>query len=98
MKLLENNIGHVILELLDKYLNATINREELKYQICSVVNISEAMELSSELVRECYSAIYHMNERYCGVTDKEVIYYRDCLAGKLEFSREKRDIFISNSQ
>jgi hypothetical protein len=52
---------------------------------------SDVVEYDDELLNESYFAIYHMYEKHCEVSDEELLYLRDCLEGKYEFSRIERD-------
>jgi hypothetical protein len=90
----QNYFSNIMKDLINSYLNSQISKTDMINQLCTRITISEAMECEDEVLRECYSAIFHMNEKYCDVTDHELVYYKDCLEGKQIFSRIERDKII----
>ncbi len=65
-------------------------------KLIELLSPADIAEYEDELLNESYFAIYHLNEKFCKVTDSEFHYLRDCLNGKYKFSRAERDRIIKS--
>ncbi|MDD3174454.1 MAG: hypothetical protein PHF63_12490 [Herbinix sp.] len=88
---------NIIRDLINKYLNSFIDKNEMYLQLLNRISLLDVIEIEDELLNESYSAIYHMNEKYCDVTNDELMYYMDCINEKNTFSRFERDRIILSS-
>jgi len=84
-------IINILGDLISGYLCSDINKEQIYLQLLGNFCPTDIVEQEDELLNDSYFAIYHMNEKFCEVTDDEFQYLKDCLNGKYRYSRAERD-------
>jgi len=85
----------ILRDLISSCLGSIIDRNQMYLKLIQKISPCDVVEYDDELLIESYFAKYHMYEKYCEVSDEELLYLRDCLEGKYEFSRIERDKIIT---
>lgn len=84
----------ILRDLINSYLSSVIDKDKMYFQLIEKISPSDVVGYEDELLNDSYFAIYHMNEKFCTVSNDEFAYLRDCLDGKHKFSRVERDRII----
>jgi hypothetical protein len=85
------NYKAFFIELLIKFLNGLLNREEVARQVAVTVPIDTNYTDNEDLMNNCEWALRHINEPDHYSTEGELSYYLNCLRGESEYSQEERD-------
>lgn len=92
----KNYLLSILGDLIGSYLCSNINKEQMYLLLIEKLSPTDIVEYEDELINDSYFAIYHLNEKFCEVTDGEFCYLKDCLNGKCKFSRAERDRIIKS--